>query len=1015
MRSPNWEKGLWIVARYALAIACEVCAYGLREVMIQWSGGALPTFLTFYPITILVAYALGLGPGLLAALVGVGIVDYFVTPPIGSFHIGTFADEVSLGVFLFATIFTNVAFEVNRRKLRRAAEREKELELRAIREELDDVQTRLRLAAEASGLGVWSWSLLSGAVDVDESWRKVHGVGMNEPVDFSVWSNLLHPESRQHTIEVMRRAIDQHLEYAADYRVLRSDGGARWVMTRGAVEYDERGVAVRFSGVSMDVTERKVAELGLQQSRQQLRVTLESIGDAVLSCDANRKIVFINPMAAVLSGWRAEEVIGRPIDDVFRLINESNGQPADDIIGRVLREGRTMALANHTALIRRNGEHLPIEDSVAPIRDLEGAISGAVLVFHDVAERRRAHEALRLAEARYRTIVEFLPTPIYVYRNRKIEYVNPAFCRLFGVEDGESFQGRPLLELFPMEDRARVLERVKQVEAGSLVAPREGYVQRSDGQARKVLVQATPLVSSEDGVGLVVLSDVSEQRNAETTLRHLELMTRFSRDAMMCIEKPSGRIVVANQAAAHLYGLSIEELQARTILELRADSAAQMTRAQMDQAFREGILFETTHRRRNGDSFAVEVSSRGAVIDGVEYLFSVVRDLSERKLNEAEHVQNERLISAGRMAAAVAHDFNNLLQIVQASTGAIAEEHASDATLQQRLAVVSDASRRAAQLTNQLLSFSRKNIVEPRLVVIDEAVGEMDEMLRRMTGGHALLLMRLNAAGAQALIDPRQFEQSIVNLVLNARDASAKDGRIDVESELRLLDRDQRVTTGVLNAGEYVIVRVTDRGCGMDEQTMRHLFEPFFTTKELGKGAGLGLATVCEMAHGAGGQVEAESRLGVGTRMSVYLPARAKAEPKAHESATPTDAEGQRTALLVEDERIVRMLVREHLSSFGYRVLEASNGAEGLRMAREHLDELSLVVTDMMMPQMDGREMSRQLREFAPELKILIISGYADGMLNSEESEQLRLRFLSKPFTKKALAEMLRSIFEGGD
>ena len=278
-------------------------------------------------------------------------------------------------------------------------------------EELAKSEERLRIAALAGQIGVWSWTPATTDVIVTANWRRLFGIGPDTHVTFETWREAVHAEDRERAVSELNTAVETHRDFNTEYRVVWPDGTVRWMVDRGRAFYDESGRATGMSGVNVDITERKRAALALDEHRQWLRVTLSSIGDAVLATDTAGRVTFLNPVASRLTGWLEAEALGVRVQDVFRIINEATREKADDIAGRVLREGHVVALANHTALITRDGREVPIEDSAAPIRDNAGNVAGVVLVFHDVTEQRRTEKALRESEQRVRLKLESILTP----------------------------------------------------------------------------------------------------------------------------------------------------------------------------------------------------------------------------------------------------------------------------------------------------------------------------------------------------------------------------------------------------------------------------------------------------------------------------------------------------------------------------------------------------------------------------------------------------------------------------
>ena len=388
-------------------------------------------------------------------------------------------------------------------------------------------------------------------------------------------------------------------------------------------------------------------------------------------------------------------------------------------------------------------------------------------------------------------------------------------------------------------------------------------------------------------------------------------------------------------------------------------------------------------------------------------------DVTELRQAEAQLRVSQRLEAVGRLAGGVAHDFNNLLLvIINYSEFAIADLPASDST-RQDLEEVARAGRRAADLTRQLLAFSRKQILEPELLDVNDVVRGIEGMLRRLLGEDILIETHLCEELGTALADPGQLEQVIMNLAVNARDAMPTGGRLTIETANAELDRDAVRRHPDSDAGRFVLLAVTDTGCGMDAETREQVFEPFFTTKEAGKGTGLGLSTVYGVVKQTGGQIHLYSEPGQGTTFKIYLPRQdGIASPRSRPTVVGVPT-GEETLLLVEDDDAVRRLAQRILVTAGYRVLSAASGEEALALAEQHGADIDLLVTDVVMPGMSGRELSQRLGPTLPRLRVLFMSGYTDNAIVHHGVLDPGTHFCTKPFTAAGLARKVREVLDG--
>jgi two-component system cell cycle sensor histidine kinase/response regulator CckA len=384
-------------------------------------------------------------------------------------------------------------------------------------------------------------------------------------------------------------------------------------------------------------------------------------------------------------------------------------------------------------------------------------------------------------------------------------------------------------------------------------------------------------------------------------------------------------------------------------------------------------------------------------------------DVSEQRRMAERAREAQRLETVGRLAGGVAHDFNNLLAVIGSFASIVRDDLADHESAQKDLDVILDATRRAASLTNQLLAFSRRQIQELQLVDINRIVDELDKILRRLIGEDVELVTATAKELGTVKADPSQVEQVLMNLVVNARDAMPKGGKLTIETRNASFNRPREsLGSEMIPPGQYVVLSVTDTGTGMDEATRRRMFEPFFTTKEPGKGTGMGLSTVYGIVKQSRGHIEVGSRPGHGTRFDVYLP-RVSAEsekPARHRAMTRPDG-GTETVLLVEDDDLVRKAARRILETDGYRVVEAANGAEALAVAESFGGPIDLLLTDVVMPRMNGRDLAIALRSSRPTIKVIYVSGYAGGLIDSEDPGERRAH-LRKPFSPAALLGKVR-------
>jgi CheY-like chemotaxis protein len=372
-----------------------------------------------------------------------------------------------------------------------------------------------------------------------------------------------------------------------------------------------------------------------------------------------------------------------------------------------------------------------------------------------------------------------------------------------------------------------------------------------------------------------------------------------------------------------------------------------------------------------------------------------------------------KMEAVGRLAGGVAHDFNNLLTVIMGYSELLLQKIGEESPMHGQVEEIKRAGERAASLTQQLLAFSRKQIIEPKVVHLDHLVAEMHKMLTRLIGEDIVLQATTGKSLGSVKIDPGQFQQILINLLVNARDAMPGGGKIVIETANVDLDEGYCAVHPYVKPGQFVMLAVSDTGHGMSEEVQAHIFEPFFTTKEKGCGTGLGLATTYGAVHQAGGSIEVYSEVGIGTTFKIYLPRVEEQVTKPVNDDLPTDLPGgTETVLIVEDEGILRNLCVQILEQLGYRVLQARNGAEAIAKAQGYGDRMDLLLTDVVMPGMNGSELATQLVLHNPEMKVLFTSGYTEDVISHHGVLAEGVSFIGKPYGSAALARKIREVLD---
>jgi len=508
--------------------------------------------------------------------------------------------------------------------------------------------------------------------------------------------------------------------------------------------------------------------------------------------------------------------------------------------------------------------------------------------------------------------------------------------------------------------------------------------------------------------------------NANAELRESEMRYRqlveLSPDGILVHR--NGRIEFANAAACRMLGAhTAKDLVGRPVVDLVPPERyeAVNARVQRIQNGQEPLrLIEQNLRRLDGTSISTETIAMRFYSDGQPNVLSILRDVTGKKRLEEQLRQSQKMEAVGQLAGGVAHDFNNLLTIIITYGELLLSLRAGDEELSHDLKEILGAAERAAALTRQLLAFSRRQLLQPKVVDLSALTRDLKNMLSRLLPENIELTTNLASPLGSVSADAGQIEQVVLNLVVNARDAMPNGGRLTIETADVELDADSAVLPAGSTGGPFVMLAVTDSGYGMDEETRLKIFDPFFTTKDPGKGTGLGLSTVYGIVKQSGGSINVYSEPGIGTAFRIYLPRVYEEAAVVAPRRYPVEVSGSETILLVEDDARVREAAERVLRSRGYTVLLAENGERALSVAREHEGKIDLIISDLVMPVMGGRELARHVATVRPNVKILFMSGYTEDAASRSSLLEPGVEFLSKPFTPDSLSAKVRETLRGG-
>lgn len=625
------------------------------------------------------------------------------------------------------------------------------------------------------------------------------------------------------------------------------------------------------------------------------------------------------------------------------------------------------------------------------------------------------------------SLLEGAPVGLLVLQDENIVYANETAARLLGYSYPEvlSIGREKVRSLIWEEDRPAVREAVERAERGELVPPVTHRLTRADGQACWVDGFPSRLVINERPAIRVLFFDVTGRQATEQSLQESEERYRQLVEASPSgiAVHAEGKVIYVNSEAVRLLGAtSPDEVLGHSIMEFahRDDHSTVRGRTAAAYAGRSpGPGVESRMVRLDGSEFWVEAASGPVLHNGAPASQVVFRDITDHREAEARNallerqlLQAQKLEAVGRLAGGVAHDFNNLLSEISNNAALSLMDLPPGTSTHKAFSAIQDASRRGAALTRQLLAFSRKQLLQPTLVELDDLVLHMEDMLRRLLGEDVLLKTSLQTSGTYLLGDPGQIEQVLLNLCINARDAMPDGGVLTITTDSTLGDAQLQSQCPEPADGRYLLLTVADTGLGMDHETLARIYEPFFTTKPLDKGTGLGLSTTYGIIRQHGGSIAVESTPGEGTGFRIWLPISDGSPAAAGPSRADGVIFGSELLLYVEDEPAVREVTTELLERMGYRVLAAATPREALAVLAGQNPLPALLLTDVMLPEMNGRELSERVRRISPEIKVLFTSGYSRDILDVT-GEETAINFIGKPSTPRDLSIKLREVLDG--
>ena len=787
---------------------------------------------------------------------------------------------------------------------------------------------------------------------------------------------------------------------------------------------------------------------GLTAASEQLRKLVDFSSDLLAVLDADGRIQYTNAAFQRVLGYSAAELIGRPFDFLnhpadldkvranFRYILSDPGTPWEYRCSLRSKAGdwKWFRAAAANRLHESGVEAVIVRYSdITELRRMESERQVIADIVHGLNDTANLDQLLGQIHEALKKVVRAENFFVALYDLASGMFEFPFFIDEFDLPPPPQKMPRSCVAYVFRTGRAKL---IPQREFDRLAAAGEVELVGSPSPAWL----GVPLKTPSETIGVMVVQhyrneDAYDQRDleflesvgghialaiarrrAEEALRKSESMFRllFSQTPLptWVIDPELRQFLLVNDAAVRQYGYSQEEFRRLNVADIHPDQERdrfeELTQNGQD-ADEQRALWK--HRRKDGRIFEVDLVAHNLDYGGKNVQLVVAQDVSERKLLEDQLRQAQKMEAIGRLAGGVAHDFNNLLMVIKGHTELLLNALTPGDHVARKIEQIDRSADRAAALTRQLLAFSRMQMLQPRVLNLNEIVVEMGRLIPRLIGEDIELVLSCDEHLGTIRADASQMEQIIMNMAVNARDAMPEGGKLIVETSNVELDPRYAAAHPMVHPGRYVLLAISDTGCGMSAEVQAHIFEPFFTTKEKGKGTGLGLATVYGVVKQSGGFIWVYSEIGKGSSFKIYL-------PRVDEPVEETEAQqllgqlprGTETVLLAEDEQDVREVAREFLESAGYRVLEARDGAEALRVASAENDAIDVLVTDMVMPGMTGQDVARQLQRRRAGLRVIYMSGYSEQAAGEAAKTKGSSIVLAKPFSRSAILRAVRGV-----